>query len=103
MARGGAVTAEDMAFASPAGLPGDEELPAPSRTLLARTTEFLNQLLQESRRRLKFNVHEATGRIWVQVIDAETQEVIKEIPPERYLDLVARIWALVGILVDEKA
>lgn len=80
-----------------------EELPAISRSLLAKTTELLNEMLEESRRRLKFNVHEATGRIWVQVIDTQTQEVIKEIPPERYLDLVARIWELVGILVDEKA
>ena len=63
----------------------------------------IDRLLEESRRRLRFQVHEATGRIWVQVIDAETNEVVKEIPPERYLDLVARIWELVGLLVDERA
>lgn len=70
---------------------------------LARATRVLNRLLEESPRRLKFNVHEGTGRIWVQVIDLETNEVVKEIPPERYLDLVARIWELVGLLVDEHA
>lgn len=68
-----------------------------------RTMDLLGRLLEESRRRLKFRVHEETGRFWVQVIDMETQEVLKEIPPERYLDLVARIWRLVGLLVDELA
>lgn len=66
-------------------------------------TRLINRMLEEARRRLKFHVHEETGRIWVQVIDLDTQEVIKEIPPERYLDLVARIWELVGLLVDERA
>lgn len=117
-ARSGAVLGADIPVTDPAGSPaprqeaagrppsgavGTEELPAISRSILAKTTELLNEMLEESRRRLKFNVHEATGRIWVQVIDTRTQEVIKEIPPERYLDLVARIWELVGILVDETA
>ncbi len=76
---------------------------APPRAVVVRTTELLNAILADARRQLKFHVHEGTGRIWVQVIDTRTQEVIKEIPPERYLDLVARIWELVGILVDERA
>ncbi len=38
----------------------------------------------------------------VKLIDKETDEVVKEIPPEKILDLVASIWDLVGILVDER-
>lgn len=52
--------------------------------------------------RFHFKIHEATQRIMVQIIDRETGEVINEIPPEKILDLVARIQELVGILVDEK-
>ncbi len=102
--------------AGPAGAPssGEEqaqllsamseaEEAAPPRSVVVRTTELLNAILADARRQLKFRVHEGTGRIWVQVIDTRTQEVVKEIPPERYLDLVARIWELVGILVDERA
>ena len=63
----------------------------------------LERLLVESQRRLRYRVHEETGRIWVQIIDRRTNEVLREIPPERYLDLVARIWELVGLLVDERA
>ena len=38
----------------------------------------------------------------VQVIDVNTEEVIKELPPEEMLDLKARIHEMVGILIDEK-
>mgnify|MGYP001179515919 FL=1 len=62
----------------------------------------LNQALQAANKRLQFLVHETTGRIYVKVIDRETEEVIREIPPEKILDLVGRIQELVGLLVDEK-
>jgi flagellar protein FlaG len=38
----------------------------------------------------------------VKVIDNETQEVIQEIPPEKILDMVAKMWEVAGILVDER-
>ena len=38
----------------------------------------------------------------VKVINSETNEVIREIPPEKILDLVAKMWELAGILVDER-
>jgi len=37
----------------------------------------------------------------VKVVDDETKEVIKEIPPEKLLDLVATIWQIVGLFVDK--
>jgi len=52
--------------------------------------------------RFHFLIHEETKRIMVQIIDQETGEVLNEIPPEKVLDLVARIQELVGLLVDEK-
>lgn len=52
--------------------------------------------------RFHFLVHEETKRIMVQIIDQETGEVLNEIPPEKVLDLVARIQELVGLLVDER-
>lgn len=62
----------------------------------------LNQALKAAEKRLQFLVHETTGRIYVKVINAETEEVIREIPPEKILDLVGRIMELVGLIVDEK-
>ncbi len=50
----------------------------------------------------EFSIHEKTKEIMVKVIDRESGEVIREIPPEQVLDLVAKLWELAGILVDER-
>lgn len=81
----------------------DEAQERPPAALIQRTTDLLNRMLEDLNRQLRFRVHEGTGRIWVQVVDTQTRDVIREIPPEKYLDLVAHIWRLVGILVDEQA
>jgi len=38
----------------------------------------------------------------VKVLDSETNEVIREIPPEKILDMVAKMWELAGLIVDER-
>jgi len=53
-------------------------------------------------RKFEFSIHEKTKQIMVKVIDANTDEVVREIPPEKILDLVASIWEISGIIVDEK-
>lgn len=55
-----------------------------------------------TRTRCEFKVDEPTNRISIKVIDRATDEVITEIPPEESLDVLAKIWELAGILVDEK-
>lgn len=61
-----------------------------------------NRIIFGEDNRFEFKIHERTGRIMVKLINKETDEIIKEIPPEKILDLVASIWDLVGILVDER-
>ena len=50
----------------------------------------------------EFSYHEETKRVSITVIDKETKEVIREIPPEETLEMVEKMWELAGILVDEK-
>lgn len=50
---------------------------------------------------ITFRVHEETERIIARVIDRETKEVIREIPPEKYLDMIARLQELAGVFIDE--
>jgi len=38
----------------------------------------------------------------VKVIDINTNEVIREIPPEKILDMVATMLEMAGIIVDER-
>lgn len=51
---------------------------------------------------LSFKYHEDTNRICITVTDSDTDEVIREIPPEKALDMLAKAWEIAGILVDEK-
>lgn len=50
----------------------------------------------------EYSIHEGTKEIMVKVINKETQEVIREIPPEKILDMVAKMWEIAGIFVDER-
>lgn len=55
-----------------------------------------------TRTRCEFSINEPTKRISIKVIDKQTEEVIREIPPEESLEMLAKIWELAGLLVDEK-
>jgi len=50
----------------------------------------------------QFSYHEATKRISVKIVDEDTNEVIREIPPEETLEMISKMWELAGIMVDEK-
>ena len=49
-----------------------------------------------------FGIHEKTNRVTIKIIDKESKKVIKELPPEKTLDMIARNLELEGLLVDEK-
>ncbi|MNC53552.1 flagellar protein FlaG [compost metagenome] len=50
----------------------------------------------------EMKVHEGTHAIMVKVFNKETGELIREIPPEKTLDLVVKMMEFAGILIDEK-
>ena len=67
---------------------------------LKQAVSQANKKLQNSE--MQFGIHEGTKRITLKIIDKETKEIIKEFPPEKNLDMIAKVWELAGILVDEK-
>ena len=73
-----------------------------TRRTLERAMEELNKATYIVDKRLRFSIHEESERMQVFVIDNKTQEVIKEIPPEEFLNIVARIQEMVGLLLDER-
>lgn len=50
----------------------------------------------------QFGIHEGTNRITVKIVDKETKEVLKEVPSEKMLDMIAKVWEYAGLFVDEK-
>lgn len=73
-----------------------------SEKFIINAIEKANRAMVSANRELEFSVHEATKEIMVKVIDTETKEVVREIPSEKILDMVANILEMAGILVDER-
>ncbi len=73
-----------------------------SERMVINAIEKTNKLMMPANRELEFSVHEKTKQIMVKVLDSSTKEVIREIPSEKILDMVANALEMAGILVDEK-
>jgi flagellar protein FlaG len=73
-----------------------------SEQQLIEAIEKANKALRGADKRFEFSIHEGTKEIMVKVINDETDEIIREIPPEKILDMVAKMWEMAGILVDRK-
>lgn len=52
--------------------------------------------------RCEYSYHKETNRVSIKVINDDTDEVIREIPPEKSLKMLQKMWEMAGILVDEK-
>lgn len=60
----------------------------PDPAQLKEAVSKLNDYTQSISRRLSFSIEESTGRTVIKVYDAETDELIRQIPPEETLRLV---------------
>ena len=69
---------------------------------LKKMIEEMNKKINNSNEIAMFGIHEETNRIMIKIMDKDTKEVIKEFPPEKTLDMIAKIWEMAGILVDER-
>lgn len=49
-----------------------------------------------------FGIHDATNRVTIKIVDKDTKKVLKEYPPEKTLDMIAKVWEMTGLLVDKK-
>lgn len=67
---------------------------------IRKAVEQLNKRMGNSE--AVFGIHEGTNRVTIRLVDKETKETIKELPAEETLDMIAKVWEMAGILVDEK-
>jgi flagellar protein FlaG len=61
-----------------------------------------NNKMRDRMTRCEFAYHDDTKRITIKVIDRETEEVIREIPPDDTLKMLEKMWEMAGLLVDER-
>lgn len=72
----------------------------PSNEQIRKAVEQMNKNMFNSE--AVFGIHEATNRVTIKIVDKDTKEVIRELPPEKTLDMIAKVWEMAGILVDER-
>jgi flagellar protein FlaG len=73
-----------------------------SKKKVEEVTNKLNEFLEIHNRSLKFILHDGLDQYYVQVIDSDTKEVIREIPPKKLLDAFYTMQKFLGMIVDEK-
>ena len=78
----------------------NEEFIEKNNEKVKKAVEDLNKNMTNSI--AQFGIHEGTNRITIKIVDKQTKEVIKELPPEKTLDMIAKAWELAGIMVDER-
>lgn len=67
---------------------------------IKKAVEEINRKAKDSE--AVFGVHEGTNRVTIKIVDRKSKEVIKEFPPDKTLDMIARVWEMAGLMVDEK-
>lgn len=79
------------------------ENPADQKSSFEAVKKAVNEINRQSQNStVQFGVHEETNRVTIKILDKSTKKVIKEFPPEKTLDLIAKAWELAGIMVDEE-
>lgn len=81
-------------------LEGAQETSDVTNEKIKKAVEDMNKRMFESE--AQFGIHEGTNRVTIKIVDKKTKEVIKELPPEKTLDMIAKAWEMAGLMVDER-
>ena len=65
-------------------------------------TKSMNKFLEGSNSELRFEFHEKLNEYYVTIIDSKTQEVIKEVPSKKLMDVHAAMREFNGLFVNQK-
>ena len=89
----------------PAGGNTGPERPAEpdfSNEQVGEIVEDLNSRVQDIRRELRFSVNENNGKTVITVVDSETEEVVRQIPPEEVVALSEYFEEHTGLLMNAR-
>lgn len=79
---------------------GGEPFPHPGR--MAEAQEEVNAVLDHLNVQLKLSVNRDLERVVAKIVDRDTGEVVREIPPEEMLEMAKRLEEMSGLLLDER-
>lgn len=75
----------------------------PTEDIMQKSIKQANERLADVHKYMERDVHEVTKTVIYKLVDSNTKEVIREFPPEKIQDMIAKMWELAGLFVDEKA
>lgn len=67
-----------------------------------KAVDKLNKLLEDTPTHLEYEIYGKLNSIMIKVVDDNTKEVIKEIPPKKIVDMVDKLCELAGLFMDKK-
>jgi flagellar protein FlaG len=70
---------------------------------VGRAVDRINEMMQHSQQMLSFQLDDDSGRMVIRVTDAQTKEVIRQIPSEETLKFAQYVDGLVGLIFNKKA
>ena len=79
----------------------NEQKQSPKETI-PNAVEKLNEILEVHNNRLKFVYHEELEEYYVEEINSQTDEVIREIPSKELLDDYYQMQKIIGNIIDKK-
>jgi uncharacterized FlaG/YvyC family protein len=62
-----------------------------------------NKSLANYDRQIEREIHSVTKVLMYKIRDTKTNEVIAEYPPKKIQDMIAKMWELAGLFIDQKA
>ncbi|MDR3348872.1 MAG: flagellar protein FlaG [Acidaminococcales bacterium] len=103
-----AKTAQNPVEKEKAGVFADEQKAkyeeiANDENKISAITETLNKFMAQWNAELQFEVHKDTSFLIVKFVDLKSHKVLKEFPPEEYLNMIANIRKYIGTMIDKKA
>lgn len=92
----------DVEFTGKQNLNSEQEKPE-----LPKGNEAMRKAVEEINKNATnseaiFGFHEETNRVTIKIVDKQSKEVIREFPPEKTLDMIAKVWEMAGLMIDQK-
>ncbi|MCA1064592.1 flagellar protein FlaG (plasmid) [Rossellomorea sp. AcN35-11] len=83
--------------------PTKKEPEPPTKEEVIKMLKEINQFLEEQETSIRYEFHEDLREYYVKVVDTNNNEILREIPSKKTLDLYAYIKHKLGLIIDEKA
>jgi len=79
------------------------EAVAPTREAVQEAAKRIEEFVQSVGRSLSFTVDSSTGRSILRVVDPQSGEVVRQLPPEEVLRVARAVEFMQGVLINQRA